>query len=234
MTESPLIANLPVLPVKRTVLFPGILMPLTVGRHRSVAAVEAALKTEDKTILVVAQRDAQTEEPTLEDLHAIGTKAVIKQTARGPEGQLNVLIQGLERVVLLKLEPNDSYLLARARQLPAPIDTGREVEALHRAILDIVADLPKLIQTPGIQEATVALGAENDPVTLAYRIASLLNLTLDEEQQLLESSSRVDILRSLYAAFPERFRSFSCVTRLPAMPGKRSGRVSASTFCANN
>ena len=200
MTESPLIANLPVLPVKRTVLFPGILMPLTVGRRRSVAAVEAALKTEDKTILVVAQRDAQTEEPTLEDLHAIGTKAVIKQTARGPEGQLNVLIQGLERVVLLKLEPNDLYLLARARHLPAPTDTGREVDALHRAILDIVADLPKLIQTPGIQEATVALGAENDPVTLAYRIASLLNLTLDEEQQLLESSSRVDILRSLYAA----------------------------------
>ena len=109
-------------------------------------------------------------------------------------------LQGLERVVLLKLEPNDLYLLARARHLPAPVDTGREVEALHRAILDIVADLPKLIQTPGIQEATVALGAENDPVTLAYRIASLLNLTLDEEQQLLESSSRVDILRSLYAA----------------------------------
>src|SRR5918996_3919990 len=100
MTENPLIGNLPVLPVKRTVLFPGILMPLTVGRRRSVAAVEAALKTEDKTILVVAQRDAQTEEPALEDLHAIGTKAVIKQTARGSEGQLNVLIQGLERMVL--------------------------------------------------------------------------------------------------------------------------------------
>ncbi|WP_447597919.1 endopeptidase La [Nitrospira sp. Nam80] len=200
MTESPLIMNLPVLPVKRTVLFPGVLMPLTVGRHRSVAAVEAALKSEDKTVLVVAQRDAHTEEPTLEDLYTIGTKAVIKQTARGAEGQLNILIQGLERFVLLKLEQNEPYMLARARHLPAPSDSGTETEALHRAILDVVTDLPKLIQTPGIHEAMLALGAENDPVTLAYRIASLLNLTLDGEQKLLEASSRVDLLRNLYSA----------------------------------
>ncbi|HEX2055927.1 MAG TPA: LON peptidase substrate-binding domain-containing protein, partial [Nitrospiraceae bacterium] len=198
--DNSLIMNLPVLPVKRTVLFPGVLMPLTVGRDRSVAAVEAALKTEDKTLLVVAQRDPHTEEPGLDDLHTIGTKAVIKQTARGAEGQLNVLIQGLERFVLLKLEQTMPYLIARARHLPAPEDTGTEVEALHRAILDVVGDLPKLIQTPGIHEAMVALGAENDPVTLAYRIASLLNLTLDGEQQLLEASSRADLLRRLYAA----------------------------------
>ena len=80
MADTNLIMNLPVLPVKRTVLFPGVLIPLTVGRDRSVAAVEAALKTEDKTILVVAQRDPHTEEPGLDDLYTIGTKAVIKQT----------------------------------------------------------------------------------------------------------------------------------------------------------
>lgn len=174
-------------------------MPLTVGRDRSVAAVEAALKTEEKTLLVVAQREAQTEEPTLEGLHSIGTKAVIKQIARGTDGQLNILIQGLERFVLLKLEQSEPYLIARGRYLPAPTDAGTEVEALHRAILDVVGDLPKLIQTPGIHEAMVALGAENDPVTLAYRIASLLNLTVDGEQKLLEASSRADLLRGLYA-----------------------------------
>ena len=199
MIESPLIANLPVLPVKRTVLFPGILMPLTVGRPRSVAAVEAAIKTEDKTILVVAQRDAQTEEPTLEDLHAIGTKAVIKQTARGPEGQLNVLIQGLERVVLLKLEQRTLYDCPRATSSCSHRhrERGRCVASCDPGYCRRPSQVDS---TPGIQEATVALGAENDPVTLAYRIASLLNLTLDEEQQLLESSSREDILRSLYAA----------------------------------
>ena len=68
-SNAPILTNLPVLPLKRTVLFPGTMMPLTVGRDRSVAAVEAALKTEDKTLLVVAQRDAQTDQPLLQDLY---------------------------------------------------------------------------------------------------------------------------------------------------------------------
>ena len=202
MTDSTTstLTHLPILPLKRTVLFPGTMMPLTVGRERSIAAVEAALKTEDKTLLVVAQRDAQTDQPTLEDLYPIGTKAVIKQTARTPEGHYNILIQGLERFVLLKLDQVDPYLQARVKQLPAPSERSTEVEALHRAILDIITELPKLIQTPGVHEAVAALGTEEDPVTLAYRIASLLNLTLDGEQQLLEASTRTDLLRGLYAA----------------------------------
>lgn len=202
MTDSnaPILTNLPIVPLKRTVLFPGTMMPLTVGRDRSVAAVDAALKTEDKTLLVVAQRDAQTDQPTLEDLYPIGTKAVIKQTVRTPEGHYNILIQGLERVVLLKLDQVDPYLQARVKQLPPPSEQSTEVEALHRAILDIITELPKLIQTPGVHEAVAALGTEEDPVLLAYRIASLLNLTLDGEQQLLAAATRADLLRGLYAA----------------------------------
>ena len=79
MSEETVFTTLPVLTMKRTVLFPGVMMPLTVGRHRSVAAVEAALKHEEKTILVVAQRDAETADPGLEDLYTIGTKAIVKQ-----------------------------------------------------------------------------------------------------------------------------------------------------------
>ncbi|HVG01969.1 MAG TPA: LON peptidase substrate-binding domain-containing protein, partial [Nitrospira sp.] len=198
--NAPIPINLPVLPLKRTVLFPGTMMPLTVGRDRSIAAVEAALKTEDKTLLVVAQRDAQTDLPLLQDLYTIGTKAVIKQTARTSEGHYNILIQGLERFVLLKLDQIDPFLEARVKQLPAPSEKSTEVEALHRAILDIITELPKLIQTPGVHEAVAALGTEQDPVVLAYRIASLLNLTLDGEQQLLEAATRADLLRGLYAA----------------------------------
>src|SRR2546430_15683435 len=81
------LTTLPVLPVKRTVLFPGVRVPLTVGRDRSVAAVGFALKTEGETVLVVSQRDPENSEPTLEDPYQIGTKAVIKQggrTAGGP------------------------------------------------------------------------------------------------------------------------------------------------------
>jgi ATP-dependent Lon protease len=104
MNTETMAVTLPVLPIKRTVLFPGIMMPLTVGRERSIAAVEAAMKTEDKTILVVAQRDPLTEEPGLEELYTIGTKAMVKQIGRSDEGAVHTFVQGLERVALLKVE----------------------------------------------------------------------------------------------------------------------------------
>ncbi|MDF2460187.1 MAG: lon, partial [Nitrospira sp.] len=103
MNSTNLSVTLPVLPIKRTVLFPGILMPVTVGRERSVAAVNAALKTEDKMVLVVAQRDPAKENPGLEDLYTIGTKAIVKQVGRTEDGVIQALIQGIERVALLKV-----------------------------------------------------------------------------------------------------------------------------------
>ena len=200
MNNETMAVTLPVLPIKRTVLFPGIMMPLTVGRERSVAAVEAAMKTEDKTILVVAQRDPLTEEPGLDDLYTIGTKAVVKQIGRSDDGTLHALVQGLERVALLKVEQATPFLRVEARRLDHPTDQGAEVQALHRAIQELVTDLPRLIQAPGIQEAAAAFSNEDSPVTLAYRLASLLNLTLQDEQKLLESSVTVELLRSLYGS----------------------------------
>ncbi len=223
--NTPILTHLPILPLKRTVLFPGTMMPLTVGRDRSIAAVEAALKTEDKTLLVVAQRDAQTDHPALEDLYSIGTKAVIKQTARAPEGHYNILIQGLERFVLLKLDQVDPYLQARVKPLPPPAERSTEVEALHRAILDIITELPKLIQTPGVHEAVAALGTEEDPVTLAYRIASLLNLTLDGEQQLLEASTRADLLRGLYAALSREVQILQLRDKIASEAKEKLGKT---------
>ncbi len=191
--------TLPVLPIKRTVLFPGVLMPVTVGRDRSVAAVNAALKTEEKTILVVAQRDPGKENPGLDDLYTIGTKAIVKQVGRTEDGTIQAMLQGLERVALLKVEQSSPYLMVQARRLELPADQDREVQALQRAIQELITDLPRLIQAPGIEEATAAFRNEENPATLAYRVASLLNLTVKEEQTLLESSSTIELLRSLYA-----------------------------------
>ena len=206
MNNETLAVTLPVLPIKRTVLFPGVMMPLTVGRERSIAAVEAALKTEDKTILVVTQRDPLTEEPGLEDLYTIGTKAIVKQIGRSEEGAIHALIQGLERVALLKAEQTKPFLLVQARRLDHLSDQGTEVQALHRAIQELVTDLPRLIQAPGIQEAAAAFSNEDNPVTLAYRVASLLNLTVQDEQKLLESSTTIELLRSLYGALSKEIQ----------------------------
>ena len=194
------LTTLPVLPVKRTVLFPGVRVPLTVGRDRSVAAVEFALKTEEKTVLIVSQRDPETSEPTLENLYQIGTTAVIKQVGRTADGQLHAVVQGVERCVLLKVEQTTPFLMVRARQLPAPSDSGPEIDALHRAIVDLVDQLPTLIQMPGIGEVAEALRAERSPVAFAYRVASLLNLTVDGEQALLEAPTCAELLRKIFVA----------------------------------
>jgi ATP-dependent Lon protease len=199
MTDSTII-TLPVLPIKRSVLFPGVRIPLTVGRARSVAAVEHALKTEEKTVLVVAQRDPEKDEPTQNDLYTIGTRAVIKQVGRTADGQLHALAQGVERVVLLKLEQSEPFLMARARSLEPLSDTGPEIDALSRAIMDLLNQLPNLIQSSGIAEVSETLRGERDPVALAYRVAALLNLDVDGEQALLEAPTRAELLRKVYTA----------------------------------
>ncbi len=198
--EAEVLTSLPLLPLKRTVLFPGVMVPLTVGRDRSVAAVDAALNSEEKTLVVVSQRDPDLEVPGLADLFSIGTKAVIKQVGRTAEGQVRALVQGIARVTLLKAEQTDPYLIARARQLPALTDTGPEIEALHRATVDLIGEFSKLLQSPGVSELAAALTAETDPTALAYRVASLLNIATQSEQEMLEADSRAALLRKLYAA----------------------------------
>src|SRR5439155_8496147 len=108
---------LPVIPLRNTVLFPGLFLPLSVGRASSVAAVEAAMTTEEKNVVLVAQRDAANEEPGLEDLHTIGVRAVIKKMARS-ESSVEVLVQGAERVVLVRPVETEPYLVVNVRPLP--------------------------------------------------------------------------------------------------------------------
>lgn len=206
MNNDTLTLTLPILPIKRTVLFPGITMPLTVGRERSTAAVNAAMRTEEKMIVVVAQRDPLTEEPRLADLYSIGTKAIVKQIGQTSEGTIHILAQGVERVVLINEEQSSPYGLAKVRPLERPSDSGTEVQALHRAIQELITDLPRLIEAPGIQEASAVLSNEEDPVALAYQIAALVNLTVSEEQKLLETSSAADLLRRLYAALSKEIQ----------------------------
>ena len=129
---------LPVLPIKNTVLFPSIIMPLSVGRPMSVAAVEAAGATEEKEILVITQRDASIEEPNQDDLYTIGTRAIVKKP-RQHEQVLEVIVQGVERVVLIKLERAGDHLQARVRPAPVPVETSVEIEALRREVYELAS-----------------------------------------------------------------------------------------------
>jgi ATP-dependent Lon protease len=198
MSDTDNLAHLPVLPIKNTVLFPYLLMPLAVGRPASRAAVEAALASEDKAILIVAQRKDEAEEPTQDDLYTIGTRAVIKKMARG-ENALELIVQGVERVVLVRLEQSTPYLRAVARLLPLPEDHGTEVEALHRAVLELAGRALALAQPQAPIDLSQLMAQARDPIQVVYLIASMLSLDLEKEQQLLEAPSRAEALRLMHA-----------------------------------
>src|SRR5262249_46971836 len=141
------ISTLPLLPLKNSVLFPGLLMPLSVGRPASVSAVEKALATEEKEIVVVTQRDVNVDTPEATDLFTIGTRGVIRKVGRSKD-QLEILVFGLERVVIVKVDDENGPLLARARSLPIPDDSSRETEALTLSIIEMGTKFVGLIQSP--------------------------------------------------------------------------------------
>src|SRR5918992_4096717 len=198
MSEQETIQMLPVLPIKNTVLFPNLQMPLSIGRPASQAAVETAMASEEKQLVIVAQRDATVETPSQADLYTIGTRAIIKKTTRPREGMLELVVQGVERVVVLKVEQTTPHLMARVRPLPAPVDGGAEVEALHRAILELAAKALALVQPQAAAPLGQMLANTEEPLQLVYLLGSMLNLDLVKEQSILEAQTRADALRLMH------------------------------------
>src|SRR5580704_18725065 len=192
--------TLPLLPLKNSVLFPGLMMPLSVGREASIGAVEKALSTEDKEIIVVAQRDPAFYSPGAEDLFTLGTRAVIKKVARPNSSQIDVLVLGIERVVIVKVDDAEGFMTARVRTLPLPDDSSRETEALTLSIVEMGSKFVGLIQSPNTtpQELARMFTSQEDPLRLAYMIASLMNLETVREQGLLEAPTRVEALRLVH------------------------------------
>jgi ATP-dependent Lon protease len=198
MPDEPVVYTLPVLPLKNAVLFPYLMMPLSAGRAGSIAAVEAALATESKEIVVFTQRDGNVDTPTQEDLYTIGTKAVIRKMNRANEGHLELLVLGMERVVLSKLDNSEPFLRARVIPMPLPEDKSPEVEALQGALIELAGEALTLAQPNAPQELRGLLAANEDPMRLSFVLASMFSLDAEKSQSLLEAPSRVETLRMLH------------------------------------
>ncbi len=198
MNEHDIIEVLPVLPVKSTVLFPQLQLPLSVGRPTSLAAVEKAMASEEKQILVVAQRDASVESPTQTDLYTIGTKAIIRKMTRTKDNMMELVVQGVDRAVVLKIEQTTPFLTARVHIMAAPVDSSPEVEALHRAILELSGKIFELTQPQSSAQLAKVLASTEDLLRLVYLLASMLGLDLEKEQALLEAPTRAEALRLMH------------------------------------
>jgi len=198
VAETETLQRLPLLPVRNTVLFPHVLMPISVGRAASVAAVEAAASLEDKEIIVVAQRNNETENPTKEDLHTIGTKAVIKRLGRPQSGALEVLLLGLERVVIVRADSAGSHLEAQFQPLPVPEEGGVEIEALHREIAALAGRALAVTQPQAAVDLAQTVASMEDPLRLVYLMAVTFGMEMERAQQLLEAPTRIDALRQAH------------------------------------
>jgi ATP-dependent Lon protease len=174
-------------------------MPLTVGRPLSMAAIEAVLAREDKELIIAAQRDASEDTPGPHGFFSIGTKAVIKRMARRPDGGVDLMVQGVERAVIIKIEQTDAYLSARVRLAPVPAARDAEIEALQRAIIELARRAIELAHPNAPAELLHMLTTNEDPLQLVYMIASILTLDLAKEQALLEASTLLDAMRLLHA-----------------------------------
>ncbi len=199
MSDETVVYTLPLLPLKNAVLFPYLMMPLSAGRAGSIAAVEAALASESKEIVVFTQRDANVDVPTQEDLYPIGAKAVIRKMNRSNEGHLELLVLGMERVALSKLDSSEPFLRARAIPMPLPDDKSSEVEALQGALIELAGEALTLAQPNAPQELRGLLAANEDPLRLAFVLASMFSLDAEKSQSLLEAPTRAEALRKLHS-----------------------------------
>ena len=192
--------DLAVLPLQQTTLFPETIIPLTVGRARSVAAVESALKTEEKLIacLTIKTEGVTGQEATPSDLYEVGTFVSVKRMMRNDD-VLQLIVQGIERVKVVYWNHEQPFLSAKFEVLPAlTIENNDEVEALKRNVQGMIQQaLALLPQVP--PEVRMAVMNAQDPVQIAYFLGSVMTLGIEQEQKMLEADTIDELLRLAHA-----------------------------------
>lgn len=187
---------LPILPLRNIVVFPNMIVPLFVGRDKSVKALEEVMNS-DKQILLVAQKDESEDDPSIEDFYRIGCLGNVLQMLKLPDGTVKVLVEGGVRVRFKDVEDTGDMFVARAEEFKEREGAPQELEALVRAVVTEFEEYVKLNKKIP-PEVLVSLAAIDEPTRLADTIASHLNLKISEKQELLEMDLVDDRLEKLY------------------------------------
>jgi ATP-dependent Lon protease len=181
-----------VLPLRDTVTFPDMMIPLNIGQPRSVELINDALRGE-RTIAMVASRDAQEETPSPEQLYDVGVLGVVARMIRVPDGTLRVLIQGSQRIRVDRWVKSEPYLVAEIEELPDVVNPSPELTALMRNVQQTFTDI--IEQVPYLpEELQVMVTNVDDPSVLAHLIAGALRIPAEEKQALLEE---IDVSKRL-------------------------------------
>jgi ATP-dependent Lon protease len=197
MTETVRGDILPVLPLRDIVVFPHMIVPLFVGREKSVRALEAVMK-DDKQILLVAQKNAGQDDPGADDLFQIGTISTVLQLLKLPDGTVKVLVEGGRRARVAGFKETAPYFEAFVEKIEEPPVEGRETEALARTVVAQFEQYIKLNKKIA-PEVLVSVNQIEDASKLADTIASHLGLKIPEKQELLELPSVAARLEKVFA-----------------------------------
>src|SRR6266513_4001751 len=186
--------SLPILPVRDTVLFPHAVLPLTVGRESSVQLINSL--GEDKTIVVIAQREARVDAPQPVDLYPIGTLATVHKVVKMPNQSLFVFAEGLERVSVVEYTQLTPYMKAKASVMAEVVpEINAEIEALQRNILTLFQQIVAGSPTLSDELSTVAMNIEEPGRLVDFVASSLPSLSTRDKQDVLETydvRSRLD------------------------------------------
>jgi ATP-dependent Lon protease len=175
---------IPVLPLRDVVVYPHMVIPLFVGREKSIHALDAAMRT-DKRIMLVAQRQADVDDPKLEDLHRFGTVASILQMLKLPDGTVKVLVEGVDRARVEQLHAGDYYSASIAIEIDSDQYDEREMDVLVRSVVSQFEQYVKLNKKVPPEVLTALAGIEQ-PGRLADTVAAHMSLKLAEKQKVLE------------------------------------------------
>ena len=175
----------PVMPLKNTVLFPQQVIPIYVGRKKSLQLIDD-LDPDNKYLVVVAQQDGSVEDPKEEDLYSYGTLALVLKTFDMPDNSKSAIVQGVDRVKILKYEEGDTYFMANVERIPESITSPDvQVEALAKSLKSSFTELIKI--SPNLNEEHAGMLSNIDrPSRLADRATSLLSVSNSEKQEVLE------------------------------------------------
>src|SRR6266542_3546247 len=188
--------TVPLLPLRDIIVFPHMVVPLFVGREKSINALEQAVN-HDKEIVLSAQKKAKTNDPTPDDIFSVGTVGQIIQLLRLPDGTVKVLVEGKRRARIRKFVPNDEYFIVEVEELNEPNEKSVEIEALMRSVHQTFENYVKLNKRIP-PEMLISVQTIDDPARLADTIVAALSLKLVDKQSILETESPTKRLEKLF------------------------------------
>src|SRR6478672_8282880 len=184
--------RLPMMPIRDVVIFPFMMTPFVVGRESSVRALEEALAG-DKKIFLATQHDASVDEPRPDEIYAVGTIANIVQSLKLPDGNIKVLVEGVERAKVVSVTDDEGFFRAVVRTFNYKIEPGTQLEALTGRVTTLFEQYVKLSQNLNYETMIAAIRVD-DPGKLADTVGANLQLTIEEKQELLEIFDPIDRL----------------------------------------